>query len=276
MGRNSKRWRTSLRSQAAILLSLLPATTLAQSVALSSFAPRLINLSNSCQQVYNLPISGCTTTELDSRNPAHTCSQQCLAGLVQINGLVNKFCAQDDVSETSIVGLFKIGQAIQLLCNVAVVTTTPGVSGGGGGGGVIPTDTRNTFSSTMTMSSVLTSSVLSQTQSPTSPSARPTSNGMIGNSPIRPPPSSTSTTTSQISTDAPLSLPTSSGQSTGTPTTGLTGAALESLKSGNIGGGGGSPFDNIDNSEAASLRSVGRVLATLTGAVLLATFLSVG
>ena len=253
------------------IVGLLPTAAFAQSVALSNFSPQTLGLSSSCNQIYNLPISGCTFQDLSTSK----CSQQCLAGLVNINGLVNKFCAQDDISETSIVGLFKIGQAIQLLCNVAVVTTTPGVPGGGGGGGVIPTNTRNTFSSTMTMSQ-LTSSVLSQTQSLTSQSARPTSNGMIGNTPL--PPSSRSTFSQVTSTDPSLQLPTSSTSTTrnGTPTTGLTGAALESLKSGNIGGGGGSPFDNIDNSEAVRLRHMGGILGSIISAFLLVACFHLG
>ncbi|KAF2397814.1 hypothetical protein EJ06DRAFT_139791 [Trichodelitschia bisporula] len=110
-------WRHRL---AASLLTILPTT---HAVALSDFSPSISTLTGSCSTAYCTPIPGCTARDFAGGS---SCSASCLSGLVQINALIASSCAGIDVGETSIVGLFKLGKGIQVLCNVAVITTTTG------------------------------------------------------------------------------------------------------------------------------------------------------
>ncbi|KAF2502165.1 hypothetical protein BU16DRAFT_1232 [Lophium mytilinum] len=101
---------------------LLPTTFLAlasaDSIALSSFTPRISSLPPACDKVYNAPIANCASTDFQS-----TCSPACIAGLVAISKAVAASCAHVDVAETSIIGVFLLGQGIPALCSNTVVTT---------------------------------------------------------------------------------------------------------------------------------------------------------
>jgi hypothetical protein len=268
-----KRRRIGSKNKRLAVFSLLPWAAVANSVSLSDFTPKITSLSSQCQAVYTTTIPGCKVS--DFTNSAHTCSTSCLNGLVQINALVNQNCADDDVEETSIIGLFLLGQAIQLLCSVAVVTTTTGSTEATTKATSTSTNTNSlftTYSSTMTMStapsntalsSVSTTSIFSQTLLPTTRPQPSASNGMIGNTHIAPSPSPSITSTS-TSTSLKVTPPLEST------------AAEESQRSGNVGSGGGSPFDNIDNSEATSVRALGGIFVSIAATVLLAGVLNLG
>ncbi|KIW03460.1 uncharacterized protein PV09_05229 [Verruconis gallopava] len=282
MGGERRRKRSSAKPRRLRIINLLLSwPTLVNAVALSDFTPKITNLSPSCQTAYTTTIPGCKVS--DFTNAAHTCSSACLNGLVQINALVNQNCQNDDVSETSIIGLFLLGQAIQLLCNVDVVTKTTGLTQGGSAtpaSNTIPPNTFITYSSTMTMSvppstaspaaSIISStaqisSLVSQTLSATTQS-RPmpsASDGMIGNTPTAP-----------LSTSSSISSSTKTGSTT-TSTTSINYAAEESQRSGNVDSGGGSPFDNIDNSEAIGLRALISTFGTVAIAFSIGALLSV-
>ncbi|KAF2014769.1 hypothetical protein BU24DRAFT_463526 [Aaosphaeria arxii CBS 175.79] len=94
-------------------------------VSLSNFIPRIENLPSQCQSVYTRTIQGCTQTDFTSSSG---CSSSCLNGLVTITREVNRSCANVDVPETSIIGVFLLGLGIPSLCPNAVVTTIAATS----------------------------------------------------------------------------------------------------------------------------------------------------
>lgn len=220
---------------------LLFATTIAaattNTVSLSDFFPKITtSLTSACNTVYNEAISGCTTNDFLGGSQ---CSMSCLEGLVQITAAVQASCQSDSVSKTSIIGLFKAGQGIQALCNVAVVTTTADVT--------TAATTESIGQSTMIVSSVSM-----------------TTGGLLTDSSM---PSSPSMTLSFVTSSSLVSKPTLSTQSpskTGTSPTSKTSsssAESESQESGNTQSGGGSPFDVTNNSRGLREASVNQVTA---------------
>jgi len=99
---------------------------LSQSVSISDFIPRLLGLPSQCEAAYTAAIPGCTINDF---LPPNICSTSCLNGLVRVNGQVTTACQDVKVNSSSLLGLFLLGKGIQALCNVAVVTTTTGLSG---------------------------------------------------------------------------------------------------------------------------------------------------
>ncbi|KAE9967918.1 hypothetical protein BLS_006126 [Venturia inaequalis] len=91
------------------VVGLLSLSGQASAVALSDFTPKATNLPAQCNTIYTQEIPGCTFDDFQKA----VCSKACLEGLVEMNALVSNNCQAADVAETSIVGLFKIGKAIQ-------------------------------------------------------------------------------------------------------------------------------------------------------------------
>ncbi|KAF1983963.1 hypothetical protein K402DRAFT_152979 [Aulographum hederae CBS 113979] len=242
----------SRRIPSSALLALLSIhTTLIDAIALSSFSPSLTNLPGACNQAYNRNIAGCQANDFSGTSAV--CSQTCINGLVDINRVINSACASVDVPETSLVGLFLLGEGIQVLCRVEVVTAAPSPTAIG--------------SSTLIAPSIVSSSTgilfdTSASPTPTVPLAiEPSSTSILSNVV---PSTASESTESEIPTTAPTqtSLGSSttvatSASSTVDPQTSSTGSADES-------GGGGSPFDNFQGSASISavhLNLVGIVCA---------------
>lgn len=89
-------------------------------VSLSNFVPRIENLPSGCQSAYTRTIQGCQASDFNTSN---RCSASCLNGLVEIQRAITSSCRGVDVPETSIIGVFLLGQGIPALCPNAVVTT---------------------------------------------------------------------------------------------------------------------------------------------------------
>lgn len=106
-----------------IMASLLitRAISATSSVALSDFIPAIESLPQPCATVYNQVISGCVAADFDASK--QRCSAACVSGLVEISQAVSRSCSLDDVSETSIIGVFLQGQGIPILCQGVSVTT---------------------------------------------------------------------------------------------------------------------------------------------------------
>jgi hypothetical protein len=92
-------------------------------VSLSSFTPRVDNIDNTqCRAAYTTTIKGCVASDF---SPPNRCSSACVQGLVDIGALIQRVCANVDVGETSIIGVFQFGIGIASLCpGVEVVTIT--------------------------------------------------------------------------------------------------------------------------------------------------------
>src|ERR1700761_5993152 len=105
------------------LATFLAFSPLAQAISLADFIPLLQGLPAACDAAYRAAIPGCVAGDFE---PPYVCSQSCLNGLIQTNGQVTTACEGVSVNPQSIVGLFLVGDGIQALCNVAVVTKTTG------------------------------------------------------------------------------------------------------------------------------------------------------
>jgi len=247
------------------LVAILSLTMLTTAVSLSDFSPLIDDLPAACNDAYYTTIPGCTVS--DFKSSQHTCSKGCLAGLVQINALVSTACATADVEETSIIGLFKLGKAIQLLCNVDVVTTTTGLGGGVGGSPTTVSMTASIGQSTMVLSSAtpVTSGVLTDTNVPGKPTSTLLTSVRQSTTPLTT--SNTPTSTNGILVDtSTVTSKTSTAQ----------GGAQTQKLGGNVGSGGGSPFDNINNSSATSIRSVNNIIGSALVALLFGAYVILG
>ena len=96
----------------AVLFAGLAAATGGQ-IALSSFTPRIEDLPSKCKTVYNTPINGCVSSDFGA---GATCSSGCLAGLAKIGSAVKIGCADVDVGETSMIGVFQNDIGVASLC----------------------------------------------------------------------------------------------------------------------------------------------------------------
>ncbi|OCK98252.1 uncharacterized protein K441DRAFT_544718, partial [Cenococcum geophilum 1.58] len=106
--------------QQAVALFLPLWATAATAISLSNFTPRINDLPSACNTVYTQAIPGCQVSDFTANAQ---CSKACINGLVQISAEVNSQCANADVPETSIIGVFLLGQGIPALCNNTQVTT---------------------------------------------------------------------------------------------------------------------------------------------------------
>ncbi|QDS75905.1 hypothetical protein FKW77_002649 [Venturia effusa] len=262
------------RTPPRTVVGLLSLSAQASAVALSDFTPKATNLPPQCNAIYSAAIPGCTFDDFQKA----MCSQACLAGLVQVNAQVANNCQAADVEETSIIGLFKLGKAIQLLCNVAVVTTTTGLRPGT----TIPMMPMP-MPTTQSIQSPTPATSLLSTAKPTTSASSPNNTGSATPSPSAKESTTLSTTpavptplTSSINSapPPPTAAATSQAKSTSASKTSTSPAELESIRSGNTNSGGGSPFDNINNSGAVSLINLAQIACGLSTALLLGGYLA--
>ncbi|EUC51105.1 hypothetical protein COCMIDRAFT_80083 [Bipolaris oryzae ATCC 44560] len=246
----------SLRSTALALLCA--STVLAQTVSLSAFIPRIDNLPSACNTVYYSAISGCVPGDFQ---PGATCSAACVRGLNQITDSVKKRCANVDVGELSLIGVFQNGLGIASLCPGVTVTTIKSDSP--------TTSTQSSRSSTSTRASSSTSPSSSSSSSETTAAsstveARPTSSSSSTDT-------QTEQTTSSISSTNGLVLDPNATGSTPTTTVAVppedTNAPDPSLAPGtqlsNAFSGGGSPFDVVATGSSSHKDIFGGAAAAL-------------
>ncbi|KAF2250771.1 hypothetical protein BU26DRAFT_562731 [Trematosphaeria pertusa] len=220
-------------------------TSATQAISLSNFTPRIENLPSPCQSAYTTQIQGCQAG--DFTNGAR-CSANCVQGLVTISELVSQQCSNVDVPETSIIGVFLLGQGIPALCPGVEVTT------------IAPSST--------------------QVQPPPQTSTE----AQASNEPAAPPPSSSqaiesdssvaeSSATSVANTpNESVAPPTSTAQpqltfATGSPPPAASQTA--SSQRSNQDSGGGSPFDVVATGSSPPLNVGHCALSAIVGVALL-------
>ncbi|KAF2817797.1 uncharacterized protein BDZ99DRAFT_24202 [Mytilinidion resinicola] len=231
---------------------LLPTTLLAlaaaDSIALSSFNPRIASLPPACDKVYNAPIAGCVSHDFQS-----TCSSACIAGLVAISKAVAASCGDADVAETSIIGVFLLGQGIPALCSNTVVTTV--------GTSEPPAAQTSSSSAAQTSSSRTSETSSSQAESSSAgiivdPSATPAKPSSTLSTAVVSSSASSAAASSAAVTSAPAVAASSTASFGLSSTSTSTSTAEAPKKSGksqlsNSSSGGGSPFDVQATGEAA-------------------------
>lgn len=243
------------------LLSLL--AVLARAVSLSDFTPRVEDLSSQCDAVYNRQIKDCSASDLQTGD---NCSVACISGLVAIAESVKSACANDDVAETSIIGVFLLGKGPQILCSNIAATTL-----GGGQTSKTTTSSITQQSSTLELSSQTTDAGTtivagtSTTADATSTAASTEASSTSAEETTTAETTAAATTSSVETTAESTTAATSSTSSEAASTTSSGATDLASL---NEGSGGGSPFDfvagNGSSQTAASAWLMGAALGFCT------------
>ncbi|KAF2710252.1 hypothetical protein K504DRAFT_454576 [Pleomassaria siparia CBS 279.74] len=237
---------TTLRILMAALT--VRAVTATSSVTLADFVPRIDSLPSACSVVYNQAISGCVAADFDASK--QRCSAECVNGLAEISKEINKSCSIDDVSETSIVGVFLLGQGIPVLCQGVSVTTLGTVSTSK------PTSSSSSSSSsTSSIKPAVTSTKQVQSKSAGAVSSSTPTSTAATNPVANPEPSSTPAPTRTPAAVQPSFVWTLS------PTPSQTTSSQKS----NSDSGGGSPFDVVATGSSTPRR---RSSVGLTGALL--------
>ncbi|KAF4304268.1 hypothetical protein GTA08_BOTSDO08297 [Botryosphaeria dothidea] len=245
------------------LLSLLAA--LARAVSLSDFTPRVEDLSSQCDAVYNRQIKDCSASDLQTGD---NCSVACISGLVAIAESVKSACANDDIAETSIIGVFLLGKGPQILCSNIAATTL-----GGGQTSKTTTSSITQQSSTLELSSQTTdagTTIVAGTSTSTTADATSTAASTEASST-----SAEETTTAETTAAATTSSVETTAESTTAATSSTSSEAASTTSSGatdlaslNEGSGGGSPFDfvagNGSSQTAASAWLMGAALGFCT------------
>lgn len=220
-------------SRATLLgLAMLSAASTVSAVSLASFTPRINNLPPTCQSVYTTTIEGCRAEDFGSSN---RCSSACVQGLAKITESVLRGCADVDVGETSIIGVFQNGLGIQALCPGVSVTTV---------GSTTATSTRSTTTVQSTSSRATTTT--STRASTTSDSASETQTSSATSAAIATDPGATSAN----------NAPTGVTQSSTFRTSAAPPSRTANSQLSNADSGGGSPFDVTATGSSAQLRVV--------------------
>ena len=232
-----------------IVLSLLLSYFVAASaaVSLADFAPRITGpLPSRCNTVYNQQIDNCEPDDFDISK--QRCSAACVSGLVKIMQAVNGACSLDDVSETSIIGVFLLGSGIPILCRGVSVTT-------------IGRSSTARTSSTPAPATISRQPAVRQSSSPTQLSSSAASSTTAEeSSAVTPPPAPP---TSAVP-DPPLgwTLPSSTAPAAARPT--------PNLQKSNSDSGGGSPFDVVASSASQPQRHATVFMGAVLGFAVLA------
>ncbi|KAH7385955.1 hypothetical protein BKA66DRAFT_400666, partial [Pyrenochaeta sp. MPI-SDFR-AT-0127] len=224
------------------------AAPLSAAVSLASFIPRIDILSSQCSTVYNAQIGGCVA---DDFKPAATCSAACVQGLVKIEEAVKKNCADIDVGETSIIGVFQNGIGIQALCPGVTVTTLSS-----------STSTTKATSQTSTTQAAATTVTTSNSQTDAAKSSSASTGGLTLD------PSATATLATLTVSAAPSSSGAPGASSTGNNLSAQP-SQLRNSQLSNSDSGGGSPFDVVATGSSSQLRIVDISMATLLATALL-------
>ncbi|KAL6708593.1 hypothetical protein ACN47E_002574 [Coniothyrium glycines] len=207
-----------------VVLGLAALASTTSAVSLASFIPRIDSLPSQCASVYNSQIDGCKAEDFGG---GAQCSKACVQGLNKITEAVRTSCADVDVGETSIIGVFQNGLGLASLCpNTPVTTVTPG-----------PSTTRTTTQA-QTSTQVAASSTLQTTTETTSSASSQTQNAQ-----------SSSTTSGGINIDSSAPVINTASRPAANPT-----QAPNSQLS-NADSGGGSPFDVVAIGSAAQVYS---------------------
>lgn len=237
--------------QRAIMSGLVAmgAASATSAISLSNFTPRIENLPGDCQAVYTREISGCVAADFTTQG--QRCSANCVNGLVEISKAVTQACGSVDVPETSIIGVFLLGQGIPALCPGVQVTTiapssTPAPAPPPSKGPPPPAEQSSAAET-------------SQQEQPSS-SASPTSTGGIAIDTTVPttlvtafpnPPANTAQPPSNVQTSSTQSQPTANSQKS------------------NQDSGGGSPFDIVATGSSPALAPIRSLALGVLGAVAL-------
>ncbi|EKG20651.1 hypothetical protein MPH_02006 [Macrophomina phaseolina MS6] len=250
---------------AILLFSLLP--SLVRAVSLSDFTPRVENLSNQCDAVYNRQIKDCDASDLQTGD---NCSVACISGLLAIAQQVKSACTSDDVAETSIIGVFLLGKGPQTLCSNIAATTL-----GGGQTSTTSTTSIPEQSSTLELSSqttdagttivagTSTTAQATSTASTTSASAsEETTTAQTTTAQTTAAQTTAAATTAAVATTDDTTTATSSSSTTAAATTSSRATDLASL---NEGSGGGSPFDFVAGNGSAPVTAPTRFLVVTLG-----------
>ncbi|PSN65715.1 hypothetical protein BS50DRAFT_396470 [Corynespora cassiicola Philippines] len=215
------------------------------SVSLSNFTPRIENLPSQCQAVYTTPIDGCQSKDFTGQTSS--CSSPCITGLIKISKSINEQCKSVDVPETSIIGVFLLGQGIQALCPGITVTT---------------------------ISSAASTQQQTSTPTPPSSSSSPEASSTPQSIQIDTTIASSTLATSATSTpSAPPAPPASSAPTPDQPAA-LSSSAPDPQDTGssqvsNADSGGGSPFDVVATGASPPTQRRDALLAVVVGALLL-------
>jgi hypothetical protein len=221
----------------------------ASTVSLSDFVPRIESLPSLCLTAYNQVLKGCVAEDFDASK--QRCSADCVQGLVEISQQINNVCSLNDVSETSIIGVFLLGQGIPILCQGVSVTT-------------IGADSSTTSTSKTSSAAVATSTPVEQSSSATSRgSVAPSSTLATSTANAA---SSTSSTSSTITEAASTSLAAAQPSFIWSLPTAQPSQTASSQKS-NADSGGGSPFDVVATG-SSSQSQIQRLGVSLMGAIL--------
>ncbi|KAL1619862.1 hypothetical protein SLS54_006460 [Diplodia seriata] len=217
---------------AGTLLPLFAAAV--HAVSLSDFTPRVDHLSDQCSTVYNRQISDCSSSDLET---GVNCSVACISGLLSIASQVKSACADDDVAETSIIGVFLLGKGPEILCsNIAATTIGSGhtsTTSASHSTSAEQTSTKEHSSQTTDAGTTIIAGTSTTAESTTTAAATTTT--------------SAETSTSAAETTAAAS--TTSAESSSESTEAASSSAAATTSSGgsssdvNDGSGGGSPFD---------------------------------
>ena len=229
----------------AVLFAGLAAATGGQ-IALSSFTPRIEDLPSKCKTVYNTPINGCVSSDFGA---GATCSSGCLAGLAKIGSAVKIGCADVDVGETSMIGVFQNDIGVASLCPNNELPSSSSSSSSS------PTSRTTLQTSTRTSAPATTSA--SSTSTSISSSVSPSSSGLNIDT------TATSTPPGGEIGATPTPAPTPSKS----PNTGA------SSQLSNSDSGGGSPFDVVATGAAPHSHTTMTTLSTLLAAVFIVAYI---
>jgi hypothetical protein len=236
----------------AVSLLTASSVTAASTVALSDFVPRIDSLPSQCLAVYNQVLKGCVADDFDAAK--QRCSANCVQALVEISQQINNVCSLDDVSETSIIGVFLLGQGIPILCQGVSVTTIGG-------------DPSTTSTSTTSSIAVATSTQVVQSSSATSRASVAPSSTLATSATNAA--SSTSSTITEVAATSSAAAQPSFIWSLPTARPSQTASSQKS----NSDSGGGSPFDVVATGSSSQSQTqrlgVGLIGAILGLAVLL-------
>ncbi|KAF2851794.1 hypothetical protein T440DRAFT_394345, partial [Plenodomus tracheiphilus IPT5] len=244
----------------AILSLTVLASTTSATISLANFTPRIDNLPSQCAAVYNSKIAGCVASDFTSSDGSTpVCSAACLQGLAKIQDAVSKGCADVDVSEVSIIGVFQNGLGVRALCPGVPVTTKSSSTAAATTTDVsVETSTEAATTVTSSFEMILSTgtasaSSTSKTAAQSSSSASSSTRGLL----VDPSATGTFTASAQPTDVAPSS--TAGARTSQAPNSQLS----------NSGSGGGSPFDVVAVGSSSQLRIFDMTVASLIATAVL-------
>lgn len=257
---------TTILSLQLILLLLLSRHV--ASISLSQFQ-QISGFSDSCENVWQEDIPGCTKKDFSSSND---CSRNCLAGVNIINAEVLVACAEARVSSNTLLGEFLAGFGVSALCGSSDSTETATMADSTTATATAVKTTATSTSLTSVHSTTTTTTAVQETTtqpSVLSTTARATTS--IPSSATTSSPSATSITDLTFSfTGTTTASPTSSVSSTTTTSTKSTSTSSSNTEAKGF-GGVGDAFDILGGESAGSrLQYVSWEVMSLTSVLVMA------